>query len=111
MSETPKLAPSPQRLRALQQANQVRRARALLKTRLADGQITAAEVIITCPAEVAGMPITRLLATQRGWGSVRCRAFLAEVSVPENKTIGSLTERQRRTIASLSYVIAGDGGA
>ena len=98
---------TPQPVRALQVANRVRRARAELKARVADGQLAAADVILTCPVEVASMPIAQLLASQRGWGNERCRAFLARVSVPENKSIGSLTERQRRALASLlTHVIA-----
>jgi ribosomal protein S13 len=47
------------------------------------------------------MPIVQLLASQRGWGKRGSRAFLAQVAVREDKSIGSLTERQRRAIASL----------
>lgn len=94
-------AASPQSLRALQLANRVRRARSELKARIADGQLPAAEVILTCPSEVASMPIARLLASQRGWGDVRSRALLAQVAVREAKSVGSLTERQRHVVASL----------
>ncbi len=87
--------------RALELANRVRRARAELKARIADGQLGAAEVILTCPYGTATMPLAQLLASQRGWGDARCRAFLARASVHEQKVIGSLTERQRRVIASL----------
>ena len=90
-----------QPVRALQLANRVRHARAELKARVADGQLAAADVILTCPGEVAGMPVGQLLASQRGWGDARCGAFLAQVGVRENKPIGSLTERQRRAVAAL----------
>jgi hypothetical protein len=92
---------APQPVRALQLANRVRHARAELKARVADGQLAAADVILTCPVEVAGMPVAQLLASQRGWGDARCGAFLAQVGVRENKPIGSLTERQRRSVAAL----------
>jgi hypothetical protein len=85
---------------ALQLANRVRRARSELRTRVANGQTSAAEVILTCPSEIAKMPIAQLLESQRGWGEVRSRAFLARVAVREDKFIGSLTERQRRAVAS-----------
>ena len=88
-------------MRALQLANRVRRARSDLKSRIADGQLSAAEVILACPSELASMPIAQLLASQHGWGEVRSRAFLAQVAVAEDKSIGSLTERQRHVIASL----------
>jgi hypothetical protein len=87
--------------RALQTANRVQRARSDLKTRIADGQLSAAGVILTCPSEITSMPVAELLASQCGWGEVRCRAFLAQVAVREDKSIGSLTERQRRAIASV----------
>jgi len=91
----------PQRARALQLANRVRRARSELKARIADGELSAAEVILTCPLQIATMPIAQLLASQHGWGDVRSRAFLAQVGVREDKSIGSLTDRQRRAVASL----------
>jgi hypothetical protein len=47
------------------------------------------------------MPISELLRSQRGWGSVRCRLFLNRLSLREDKPVGSLTERQRSTVASL----------
>jgi hypothetical protein len=90
-----------QRVRALELANRIRGARAELKTRVANGQLGAAEVILTCPLEVARMPVAQLLTSQHGWGDARCRALLARAAVRENKPIGSLTERQRRALAAL----------
>jgi len=90
-----------QRMRALERANQLRRARAALKRQVARGQVAAADVILTCPDEATHMPICQLLASQRGWGEVRCRAFLNRISLREDKPVGSLTERQRLAIASL----------
>jgi hypothetical protein len=90
-----------QRARALEQANQVRGARAALKRQIAGGQRAAADVILICPDEAARMPISELLRSQRGWGSVRCRLFLNRLSLREDKPVGSLTERQRSTVASL----------
>jgi hypothetical protein len=89
-----------QPVQALQLANRVRRARSMLKARVANAQLAAAEVILIPPSEAASMPVAQLLASQRGWGKARSRAFLAQVAVPEDKSIGSLTERQRRAIAS-----------
>ncbi len=39
--------------------------------------------------------------SQRRWGQTRCRKFLAQVPMSEKKTIGSMTERQRRTLAAM----------
>jgi hypothetical protein len=100
MSEMTGPTACPQRVRALEWANRVRRARSALKAEIAAAQRSAAEIILTCPREAATMPIAQLLASQRGWGEVRSCALLAQVAVREDKPIGSLTERQRRAIAS-----------
>jgi hypothetical protein len=94
-------APTAQPIRALHQANRVRRERSQMKARIAEGKLAAAEVILTCPSEVARMPVAQLLVGQRGWGGARCRSILAQAAVREDKTIGSLTERQRRAVAAL----------
>src|SRR5947209_19204782 len=104
----PTTAACPQRLRALELANRVRRARSELKSQIANGRLPAAEVSLTCPSEIASMPIVQLLASQQGWGEVRSRAFPAQVAVREVKPIGSLTERQRHVVASrLTRAVAG----
>ncbi len=92
--------PEPQRLRALERANAIRLARAGLKRRLAIGEISAAEVILSCPAEARSWPIGDLLISQRRWGSTRCRKFLSRSQIVETKPIGALTQRQRHLLAS-----------
>ncbi len=92
--------PEPQRLRALERANTIRLARAGLKRRLAIGEISAAEVILGCPAEARSWPIGDLLISQRRWGSTRCHKFLSRSQIAETKPIGALTERQRHLLAS-----------
>lgn len=88
-------------MRALERANQVRLARADLKRRVAAGELEAAGVILECPWEAHSMAIADLLMSQRRWGRTRCRKFLASVPLSENKTIGSMTERQRQELVSL----------
>jgi hypothetical protein len=90
----------PQRLRALGRANEIRLARAGLKRRIAIGQVSAAEVILTCPDEANSWSVGELLASQRRWGSTRCRKFLSRTQIVETKPIGQLTERQRRVLAT-----------
>ena len=75
--------------------------RSELRTRIVTGELSPAEAILTCPSEIGGMPVAQLLASQRGWDESRSRAFLAHAAVNEDKSLGSLTERQRRAIASL----------
>ena len=94
-------AASPQHMQALELANRVRLARATLKRRVSAGDLTATEVVVACPWEAESMPIMDLLMSQRRWGRTRCRKFLTSIRMSETKTVGSLTERQRRTLASL----------
>ena len=102
MNATATVPPAgPQHMRALERANQVRLARAELKRRVADGEVDVAEVILDCPWEAHSMAIADLLMSQRRWGQTRCRKFLAQIPLSENKTVGSLTERQSRRLAEL----------
>jgi hypothetical protein len=100
MDGLPTMSPRPQHLRALQRANHVRLARAELKRRIADGEVAAAEVIMTSPWEADSMAIADVLMSQRRWGGTRCRKFLAMFQISETKTVGSLTERQRIALAA-----------
>jgi hypothetical protein len=88
-------------MRALERANQVRLARASLKRRIALGEIDVATVILECPWEAESMAVADLLISQRRWGQTRCRKFLAQLAMSEKKTVGSMTDRQRRTLAAM----------
>ena len=91
----------PQHMLALERANRVRLARAALKRKIAAGRVDAAEVVLSCPWEVESMTVSELLMSQKRWGRTRCRKFLQSISLLESKTVGSLTERQRVTLAAL----------
>ena len=93
-------APAPQHMRALAQANRVRLARAELKRQVADGETTVAGIVLDCPWEADSMEIADLLVSQHRWGRTRCRRFLASIPMSETKTIGSMTDRQRRALAA-----------
>jgi hypothetical protein len=102
MNATATIAPAgPQYMRALERANQVRLARAELKRRIGEGELDIAEVLLDCPWEAASMAVADLLMSQRRWGHTRCRKFLAQIPMSEKKTIGSMTERQRQTLAAM----------
>jgi hypothetical protein len=88
-------------MRALERANEVRVARAELKRRVAFGEIDVAEVILCCPWEASSMAVAELLMSQRRWGVRRCRKILAVLPISEKKSIGSMTDRQRRQLAAL----------
>jgi hypothetical protein len=94
-------APAPQHLRALAQANRVRLARAELKRQVAEDEVSVADVVLACPWEAESMAIADLLMSQHRWGRTRCRRFLAALPMTETKTIGSMTERQRRALAAM----------
>jgi hypothetical protein len=94
-------AAAPQHIRALELANRVRLARAELKRRVGRGEISAADVVSTCPWEAESMAIADLLLSQRRWGLTRCRKLLSGIGISETKTIGSLTDRQRRTVVAV----------
>jgi hypothetical protein len=100
MPETALTHPEPQRLRALEHANAIRLARADLKRRIANGEVSAADVILGCPDAAQRWTVAELLMAQRRWGVTRCRKFLEHNSISEIKPIGSLTERQRQLLAS-----------
>ena len=99
MEETAQMPTEPQRLRALEHANAVRLARAELKRKIAEGETSAAAVILECPEAVRKWTVAELLMSQRRWGSTRCRKFLERNGVSEIKPIGALTDRQRRLLA------------
>jgi hypothetical protein len=90
-----------QNMRALEQANRIRLARAELKRRIAKGDVAVAEVLLDPSDEVAGMEISELLTSQKRWGSTRCTKFMDSIGLQETKTIKSLTERQRSAMAAV----------
>ena len=92
--------PAPQHMRALQQANRVRLARAELKRQVTDGETSVADVVLEGPWEAESMAIADLLMSQHRWGRTRCRRLLSSINLSETKTIGSMTERQRRAFAA-----------
>jgi hypothetical protein len=93
------MSPGPQRLRALERANAVRLARAELKRKIAEGEASAAEIILEPPDEALSWAIGELLMSQRRWGNTRCRKFLSRYHISETKPVGALTDRQRRLLA------------
>ena len=93
-------APAAQHMQALARANRVRLARAELKRQVAEGELSVADVVLICPWEAESMAIADLLMSQHRWGRTRCRRFLGAIPMSETKTIGSMTERQRRALAA-----------
>lgn len=100
MGDTATVDAAPQHLRALEQANRVRLARADLKRRVATQQTSVVDVISECPWQADSMSISDLLMSQRRWGRARCRRLLLSLGIPENKQIGTFTERQRSALVA-----------
>ena len=100
-----------QHLQALEYANRVRLARARMKRRIAAGELSAAEVILSCPWQAHSMSISDLLMSQKRWGRARCRRLLVSLGVPENKQVGTLTERQRLALAAVLTAKTAPGGS
>jgi hypothetical protein len=92
---------APQHLRALEHANRVRLARAELKRRIAAGDVHVPDVVLESPWEAQSMELSELLMSQRRWGRERCRRLLLALGIPENKQLGTLTERQRAALAAM----------
>jgi hypothetical protein len=90
----------PQHLRALARANEIRLARAELKRRVLEQEVSVAEIVLNPPAEAENMTVADLLMSQKRWGHTRCRKFLAMIPMSEAKTVGTMTDRQRHAVAS-----------
>jgi hypothetical protein len=99
---------APQHLMALRRANEVRLARAELKRRICSQEVNVAEVVLGCPWEADSMEISDILMSQRRWGRARCRRLLLSLGMPENKQLGTLTQRQRFELAAVLSHKAGD---
>jgi hypothetical protein len=68
------------------------------------GKIDVAEVIVYCPWEANGMAVSDLLMSQRRWGETRCHKLLARLPVSEQKTVGSMTDRQSPSQLNLTVM-------
>jgi hypothetical protein len=102
---------APQHLMALRRANEVRLARAELKRRICSQELSAAQVVLECPWEADSMEISDILMSQRRWGRARCRRLLLSLGMPENKQLGTLTQRQRFELAAVLSRKVGDDDA
>lgn len=46
------------------------------------------------------MPVSDVLMSQNRWGATRCRRVLMAIGIPENKKVGTLTDRQREALVA-----------
>ncbi|MDQ3770120.1 MAG: hypothetical protein M3370_11690 [Actinomycetota bacterium] len=89
----------PQYMYALRRANEVRLARTETRRRVRDEGLSVGEVILSCPQELRTMTVFELLTAQRRWGAKRAHDLLAQLDLSETKSLGTMTERQRRLVA------------
>jgi hypothetical protein len=90
-----------QRLRALEQANEVRTARAKLKKELASGKIELVQILADPPACVRTARVREVLLAVPKIGPVRAGRILAQCGIAHSKTLGGLTDRQRGELIDL----------
>ena len=99
-----------QRFAALKSANRVRLARAELKRKIRTGQLSAAQILHESPWPVQRMPVSEVLMSQKRWGIQRCRRVLIPIGIPENKPVGTLTDRQRVALVAVLGGVSDGGG-
>lgn len=88
-----------QRLQALKRGNAVRAYRADLKAKLKAGDRDVIVLIVDPPGQIATMRVFDLLLAVPKFGTVRVGRLLRDVEVSPSKTLGGLSDRQRRQLA------------
>ena len=87
-----------QRLEALAHANHVRTLRATLKRDLKRGSVSITSVLRDPPEYLASARVMEVLAALPRCGHVRAACILERCRVSHKKTLGGLSERQRREL-------------
>jgi hypothetical protein len=90
-----------QRLGALQQANEIRLARAKLKKDLALGKLELAQILACPPACVRTARVRELLLVLPKIGSVKAGRILTQCGIAHSKTLAGLTDRQQAELLNL----------
>lgn len=91
----PSLSPE-QRRKALEKAQQMRRARAELRNKLKAGEITLEEVFNNKESEViTKMRVSYLLESMPHVGKVTCKKIMDEIGIDESRRVQGLGERQK----------------
>ena len=89
-----------QRRRALQRANEIRSRRAELKRRMKAGTQPVVPLIVDPPDYLATAKVWDVLIAVPKWGRVKVNRLLMVHRISPSKTVGGLSERQRRALAS-----------
>lgn len=89
-----------QRMDALKRANEIRTKRAKLKKDLKAGRITIHGLILDPPEWLATAHLFDFLLAVPKYGRVKVNRILVQTRISPSKTVGGLSERQRREVVS-----------
>ena len=89
-----------QRMEALQRANDVRSRRAQLKRDLKAGRQPIHELLLHPPEFLETAKVFDLLLAVPKYGRVKVNKILTQCRISPSKTIGGLSERQRRELVA-----------
>ncbi|MDQ6820494.1 MAG: hypothetical protein M3076_09215 [Actinomycetota bacterium] len=87
-----------QRREALKRANEIRSLRARLKKQLKAGRVTIHALLLEPPEYVLTAKVFDMLVEVPKYGRVKTNKVLRECRISPSKTIGGLSERQRREL-------------
>lgn len=90
-----------QRLEALQKANHTRVKRAQLKENLKTNKGLVLVVLEDPPEYLKGMKLFDLLMALPKFGRVKAARFLNQARISQVKTVGGLSERQRKEVIGI----------
>lgn len=89
-----------QRMAALRRANDIRSQRAEIKRRIKAGNESVTGLIADPPEYIDTMKVWDLMIATPKFGRVKVNRILTQVRVSPSKTVGGLSERQRRELMS-----------
>jgi hypothetical protein len=89
-----------QRMEALQRANDIRSRRAQLKRDLKAGRQPIEQLLLAPPEFLATAKVFDLLLAVPKYGRVKVNKILTQCKISPSKTVGGLSERQRRELVA-----------
>ena len=90
-----------QRMEALKRANEIRTRRANLKRELKAGRVQIHGLLLDPPEYLQTAKVFDLLLAVPKYGRVKVNKILSQCRISPSKTIGGLSERQRRELVAL----------
>jgi hypothetical protein len=91
----------PQRMEALQKANEIRSQRAQLKKGLKSGEVDIIDVLTAPPEYLKTAKVIDLLLVVPKYGRVKATRVLTRCRISQAKTVGGLSDRQRAELVDL----------